>query len=243
MLFDFLTLFPEMFAPLETSIFGRAVNKGIISVRLTNFRDFALDKHKQADDSPFGGGSGMVLKPEPLFRAMDALNRISCERRTVILLDPAGEIFTQDTAKELANFEQLVFICGHYEGYDARIEELANRSLSIGDYVLTGGELAAMVIADAVARMIPGVLGANDSAATDSFYEGILGYPQYTRPREFRGRAVPDVLFSGNHEEIRQWRHYEALKRTFKYRPDLLKKSDLTDEDLQIIEELKTREL
>ncbi len=220
---DIITLFPEMFTPLENSIIKRAVDNQILKIRLTQLRDFAYDKHRQVDDSPFGGGSGMVLKPEPMYRAVRAvLENSSATSRRIIITDPSGETFTQAKAKELAQIDWLIFICGHYEGFDARIYDLADERISIGDYVLTGGELPAMVIVDAVARMLPDVLGASDSAETDSFFDGILSFPQYTRPREFEGKAVPEVLLSGNHAEIKKWRQAQALELTRKFRPDLL---------------------
>ena len=220
---DIITLFPEMFTPLENSIIKRAVDNEILKIRLTQLRDFAFDKHRQVDDSPFGGGSGMVLKPEPMFRAVrHVLQNSAKTSRRIIITDPSGKTFTQAKAKELAEIDWLIFICGHYEGFDARIYELADERISIGDYVLTGGELPAMVIVDAVARMLPDVLGAADSAETDSFFDGMLSFPQYTRPRDFEGRTVPEVLLSGNHAEIKKWRQQQSLELTRKFRPDLL---------------------
>ena len=226
MLIDIITLFPEMFAGVfGESIIKRAVDKNILEIRFTQLRDFAFDKHKQVDDSPFGGGAGMVLKPEPVYRAVrDVLNKSDVNiSRKVIITDPSGEVFTQTKAKELAALDQIIFICGHYEGFDARIYDLADELISIGDYVLTGGELPAMVIVDAMARMLPNVLGSAESATTDSFFDGILGYPQYTRPREFEGKLVPEVLLSGNHAEIKKWREAQALNLTRTRRPDLIK--------------------
>ena len=225
MLIDIITLFPEMFTGVfGESIIKRAVDKNILQIRFTQLRDFAFDKHRQVDDSPFGGGAGMVLKPEPVYRAVrDVLSKSDKNiSRKVIITDPGGEIFTQDKAKELAELDQIIFICGHYEGFDARIYDLADELISIGDYVLTGGELPAMVIVDAVARMLPNVLGSAESATTDSFFDGLLGFPQYTRPREFEGKIVPDVLLSGNHAEIKKWREAQALNLTRTRRPDLL---------------------
>ena len=212
---DILTLFPDMFAPLKDSIIKRARDKGILNINFTQLRDFAFDKHKQVDDTPFGGGSGMVLKPEPMFRAVREILKTSLpeEQRRILIMDPIGSRFNQSKAKELAAYEQLIFICGHYEGFDERIYELADEAVSIGEYVLTGGELPAMVIIDAVARMLPGVLGSDESAKTDSFYENNAGYPQYTKPRDFEGRLVPEVLLSGNHAKIAQWRHDQSLNR------------------------------
>lgn len=229
---DMVTIFPEMFAgPFGESITKRAVDKGILDIHFTNFRDYALDKHHHVDDSPFGGGAGMVLKPEPMYSAVRDLLGKTAEyegRRRILIMDPSGPTFNQAKAKELAGYEQLVFICGHYEGFDARIYRLADEAISIGDFVLTGGELPAMVITDAVSRMLPGVLGDEDSAPTDSFYEGLLGYPQYTRPRDFEGDVVPEVLVSGDHAKIRQWRREQSLLLTKRYRPDLLTKAPLT---------------
>ena len=232
---DVVTIFPEMFTgPFGASITKRAVDKGILDIHLTNFRDFSFDKHHHVDDSPFGGGAGMVLKPEPMYRAVrDVLAQSQAYdgRRRVLIMDPSGATFTQAKAKELASYEQLVFICGHYEGFDARIYDLADEAISIGDYVLTGGELPAMVIVDAVSRMLPGVLGDEESAPTDSFYDGLLGFPQYTRPREFEGKVVPDVLISGDHAKIRAWRREQALLATKRHRPDLLAKAELSEKE------------
>ena len=226
MLIDIITLFPEMFGGVfGESIIKRAVDKNILEISFTQLRDFAFDKHKQVDDSPFGGGAGMVLKPEPVYRAVrDVLSKSDDKlSRKVIITDPSGEVFTQAKAKELAALDQLIFICGHYEGFDARIYDLADELISIGDYVLTGGELPAMVIVDAVARMLPNVLGSTESATTDSFFDGLLGYPQYTRPRDFEGKIVPDVLLSGHHANIKKWRQAQALNLTRTRRPDLIK--------------------
>ena len=226
MLIDIITLFPEMFAGVfGESIIKRATEKNLLEIRFTQLRDFAFDKHRQVDDSPFGGGSGMVLKAEPMYRAVRSV--LSSEEnfsRRIIITDPTGTPFNQEKAKELATFDRLIFICGHYEGFDARIYKLADELISIGDYVLTGGELPAMVIVDAVARMIPGVLGSSESAETDSFFSGMLSYPQYTRPREFEGMSVPEVLLSGNHAEILKWRTEQAKKITGNRRPDLLER-------------------
>ena len=214
---DIITLFPEMFKGVfGDSIIKRAIDNEILNIRLTQLRDFAFDKHKQVDDSPFGGGSGMVLKPEPMFRAVRSVlqNSNSTSRR--------GQTFNQEKAKELSNVDWLIIICGHYEGFDARIYTLADELISIGDYVLTGGEIPAMAIVDAVARMLPNVLGAADSAETDSFFDGVLSYPQYTRPRNFEGMEVPEVLLSGNHAEIAKWRQLKSQEITMQRRPDLI---------------------
>lgn len=232
---DMISLFPDMFTgPFSESIVKRAAEKGILDIHVTNPRDFTFDRHHQVDDSPFGGGSGMVLKPEPIFRAVAAVKAASSAlvRRHIILTCPGGATFSQAKAKELADYEQLIFICGHYEGYDARIvQNLADEALSIGDYVLTGGELPAMVMTDAVARMLPDVLGSEESAVTDSFYSDILEYPQYTRPREYCNMQVPEVLLSGNHAAIAEWRRQEALRLTMQKRPDLLREAALTQKD------------
>ncbi len=241
---DILSLFPSMFSgPFDDSIIRRAKENGILDIHILNPRDFAFDRHKHVDDSPFGGGSGMVLKPEPMYRAMRfLLETTSFARRRVLLMSPDGVTFTQKKAKELADFEQLIFICGHYEGFDARIMELADEILSIGDYVLTGGELPAMVMVDAVARMLPGVLGSEESAPTDSFYHGLLEYPQYTRPRDYHGKVVPEVLFSGDHVKIAAWRRRESLRLTFERRPDLLANVELTDEDRRFLKKLESEQ-
>ena len=218
---DVLTLFPAMFAgPLDESIIRRARDSGLLDVRIHNLRDYAHDRHKTVDDRPFGGGPGMLLKPEPIFEAVEALRR---EKTRVILLCPSGRPFNQAVARELARLEDLLLVTGHYEGFDERIrEQLADDELSIGDYVLTNGALPAMVIVDAVTRLLPGVLGDDESSKDESFSRGLLEYPQYTRPAEFRGMKVPDVLLSGNHAEIARWRAENARLRTQERRPDLL---------------------
>lgn len=225
MLIDVITLFPEMFtSPFADSIIKRAIDNKILQINFTQLRDFAFDKHKQVDDSPFGGGSGMVLKPEPMYRAVrNVLSRAENLRRKIIITDPSGTVFNQAKAKELATFDRLIFICGHYEGFDARIYDLADEIISIGDFVLTGGELPTMVMIDAVARMLPGVLGSEDSARTDSFFDGLLSYPQYTRPQDFEGKKVPEILLSGHHANIEKWRREKSLEITKLRRPDLLK--------------------
>mgnify|MGYP001306953550 CR=1 FL=1 len=234
-----LTLFPEMFqGPLSTSILKRAKEKGLFDYQLVNFRDFAKDRHRTVDDTPYGGGAGMVLKPEPVFAAVDSImaQANSCPYR--ILTTPQGEPFNQRLAKELAAKEELLFICGHYEGYDERIRSLADREISIGDYVLTGGELATMVMIDAIVRLIPGALGDEQSAPNDSFSEGLLDYPQYTKPAVFRGLAVPEILLSGHHARIAAWRRRQALQRTAERRPDLLAKLDLTAEEREMLQQM-----
>jgi tRNA (guanine37-N1)-methyltransferase len=218
---DVLTLFPAMFAgPLDESIIKRAREAGRLNLAIYNLRDYAHDRHKTVDDRPFGGGPGMLLKPEPIFEAVESLAR---EGTRVILLSPAGRTFNQAVARELAGLEHLLLVSGHYEGFDERVrEQLADDELSIGDYVLTNGALPVMVIVDAVTRLLPGVLGDEGSAQDDSFSEGLLEYPQYTRPAEFRGMKVPEILLSGNHAEIARWRAEQARLRTKERRPDLL---------------------
>ena len=218
---DVLTLFPAMFAgPLDESIIKRAREAGLLDLKIHNLRDFAHDRHKTVDDRPFGGGPGMLLKPEPIFEAVEALKR---ERTRVILVSPSGRTFNQAIARELAQLDDLLMISGHYEGFDERVrEQLADDELSIGDYVLTNGALPVMVIVDAVTRLLPGVLGDDESAQEESFSHGLLEYPQYTRPATFRGMAVPEILLSGNHAEIAKWRAEQSTLRTKERRPDLL---------------------
>jgi tRNA (guanine37-N1)-methyltransferase len=218
---DVLTLFPAMFTgPLDESIIKRARQAGLVDLQIHNLRDYAHDRHKTVDDRPFGGGPGMLLKPEPIFEAVENLAK---ENTRVILLSPAGRTFNQAIARELATYEHLLLVSGHYEGFDERVRaELADEELSIGDYVLTNGALPVMVIVDAVTRLIPGVLGDDESAQEESFSHGLLEYPQYTRPAEFNGMKVPDVLLSGNHAEIAKWRAEQAKLRTRERRPDLL---------------------
>ena len=227
---DVLTLFPEAIEPFcGSSIIGRAQRAGIVTVRTTNIRDFATDRHKSVDDRPFGGGPGMVMMCPPLFDAVAKVESEDPAPATRIPLCPQGEPFTQATARELASMPRLLLICGHYEGFDERIRAgLKPREISIGDYVLSGGEAAAMVVIDAVVRLLPGALGDEQSATEESFSSGLLEYPHYTRPREFRGMAVPEVLLSGDHAKIEQWRRAEALKRTLQRRPDLLKEGGAT---------------
>ena len=218
---DVLTLFPAMFAgPLDESIIMRARKKGLLDLNIHQLRDWTHDRHKTVDDKPFGGGPGMLMKAEPLFEAVESLKRAETK---VILLSPSGRIFTQEIARELAKEKDLLLVTGHYEGFDERVREaLADDELSIGDYVLTNGALPAMVVIDAVARLLPGVLGDDDSSSDESFSHGLLEYPQYTRPAEFRGMKVPEVLLNGNHAKIEKWRREQAKLRTKERRPDLL---------------------
>jgi len=227
---DVITLFPGMFAgPLDESIIRRARDQGLLDLRVFNLRDWAQDRHKTVDDRPFGGGPGMLLKPEPIFAAVEAL---AGERTQVILLSPQGRTFNQAVARELSAHEHLLLVCGSYEGFDERIREaLADDELSIGDYVLTNGALPAMVIVDAVTRLLPGVLGDDASSSEESFSHGLLEYPHYTRPAEFRGMRVPEVLLSGHHAEIEKWRRAQAQERTMKRRPDLLASDSAAKQD------------
>ena len=226
--------------PLNESILKQAREKGLVEIGLTDIRDFARDRHRTVDDYQYGGGSGMVMKPEPIFEAVEHIRSggKSGAVPTVILLSARGRLFDQALAAELARQDWIILICGRYKGVDERVAKLATHEISIGDYVLSGGEIPAMVVIDAVARLIPGVLGDIESAETDSFSAGILGPPMYTRPEEYRGMKVPDVLVSGNHEKIRKWRRREALRTTLERRPDLLGRADLTSEDRAILDEL-----
>ncbi|OWA33881.1 tRNA (guanosine(37)-N1)-methyltransferase TrmD [Saccharibacillus sp. O16] len=275
---DVLTLFPEMFEGVfNASILGKARDKGIVELSAINFRQYSTNKHGQVDDTPYGGGGGMVLKPEPIFDAVEDLLRkreeglavaeeaaahsqqdlssvdreaevsaahpASTSRPRIVLLCPQGETFTQKKAEEFSREDHLIFICGHYEGYDERIRTgLVTDEISIGDYVLTGGELPAMVMIDSTVRLLPGVLGNENSAVTDSFSTGLLEYPHYTRPTEYRGMKVPDILLSGHHANIESWRRRESLRRTLERRPDLLERMELTKQESKWVEELK-REL
>ncbi|WP_141236815.1 tRNA (guanosine(37)-N1)-methyltransferase TrmD [Bacillus sp. FJAT-42315] len=237
---DVLSLFPEMFEGVfHSSMLKKASEKGKVQYNVVNFREFAEGKHHTVDDYPYGGGAGMVLKPQPVFDAVAHLKeQASSSQPRIILMCPQGERYTQQKAEELAKEEHLIFICGHYEGYDERIrEQLVTDEISIGDYVLTGGELGAMVVVDSVVRLLPDVLGNEDSPVLDSFSSGLLEHPQYTRPADFRGFKVPDVLLSGNHRLIDEWRDQQSLRRTWERRPDLLEKYPLTDQQLTWIKE------
>ncbi|WP_461224321.1 tRNA (guanosine(37)-N1)-methyltransferase TrmD [Lacticaseibacillus suihuaensis] len=236
---EVLSLFPDMFAPLTQSIIGKALDKSLLDFDVIDFRQYSHDKHNHVDDTPYGGGAGMLLKPEPIFEAMDDLTAAHPGPKRVILLDPAGRRFDHVAAKELAGADHLVFICGHYEGYDERIRSLVTDEFSIGDFVLTGGELPAMMMIDATLRFVPGVLGNAESAATDSFEDGLLNYPEYTRPAEYRGMAVPAVLQNGNHQLIAQWRLKESLRRTYQRRPDLLAQLDLDKNAQKLLREVE----
>ena len=235
---DILTLFPDMFTSLNHSILGKARDKNILDINIVDYRKFSGNKHNQVDDYPFGGGQGMVLKPEPIFNAVESLNKT--DKTRIILLCPQGERFNQKKAEELSKEDHLIFICGHYEGYDERIREyLVTDELSIGDFILTGGEFAAMTMVDSIARLIPDVLGKEESHKDDSFSTGLLEYPQYTRPKDHKGMLVPDVLTSGHHKNIEKYRMKESLRRTYIRRPDLLENYDLSEEEAKILDEIK----
>lgn len=235
--YELLTLFPRLVAgPLEESILGKAVQRGLISVRVRDIRDFATDKHRTTDDTPYGGGAGMVMKPEPLVDAIEAARAAMGGPARVILMDPKGRQFTQEVARELHAAERLVLVCGRYEGYDERVRAFVDDEISIGDFVLTGGELAALAVVDATARLVPGVLGNEESAGLESFESGLLEYPQYTRPPEFRGMKVPEILLSGDHAKIARWRRQQALLRTKERRPDLFARLELGAADRKLLE-------
>lgn len=238
---DVLTLFPDMLSGvLDASILKRAQEKGKFNYNLVNFRDYTTSKHQKVDDYPYGGGAGMVLTPQPIFDAVEAITKDRLKKPRVILMCPQGKPFDQKKAEELAEEEHLIFICGHYEGYDERIREhLVTDEISIGDYVLTGGELGAMVVIDSVVRLLPDVLGNEQSAPEDSFSTGLLEHPHYTRPADFRGMTVPDVLLSGNHANIDNWRKRESLKRTYERRPELLNQDTLSKADQKLLNEIK----
>ncbi len=239
MRFDILTLFPDMFGgPFGESIIRRGQDKGLIQIVLHQIRDYTVDRHRTVDDAPYGGGAGMLMKPEPLAAAIEAVKKLNTDA-PVLLTTPRGNPLTQKLAQELSLSPGLIIICGRYEGIDERIHQhYVDHEISIGDYVLSGGELAAMVLVDTVTRLVPGVLGSDESAATDSFSDGLLEYPQYTRPPEFNGLAVPAPLLSGNHAEITRWRREQSLKRTAERRPDLLTHAVLTDKDRLFLKSL-----
>ena len=236
MKFDVLTLFPEMFEPIKQSIIGRAVEKDCIKINLINIRDFSKDKHKKVDDTVYGGGAGMLIKPDVVW---DAYNSVKSKNSKVIYLSPQGKVLCQSKVENLAKEEHLILLCGHYEGIDQRvIDKIVDEEISIGDYILTGGEIPAMVLIDSVSRYIDGVLS-DGSTEEESFSNGLLEYPQYTRPEEFQGIKVPEVLQSGHHKNIEEWRRKEAIKTTYKKRPELLKKVKLTEDELDYLEIIK----
>ena len=236
MKFDILTLFPEMFEPVKQSIIGKAVEKGLLDINLINIRDFSKDKHKKVDDTTYGGGAGMLMRPDVVYDAFKSVESDNCK---VIYLSPKGKVLSQKKVEELSKEEHLILLCGHYEGIDQRVlDKIVDEEISIGDYVLTGGEIPAMVLIDSVSRYIDGVI-TDESTSEESFSEGLLEYPQYTRPEEFLGEKVPEVLKSGHHENIRKWRRKESLKETFLKRPELLDNIELTEEERKYIESLK----
>ncbi|WLD95130.1 tRNA (guanosine(37)-N1)-methyltransferase TrmD [Alkalihalobacillus sp. AL-G] len=239
---DILSLFPEMFeGVLNSSILKKAQEKSAVQFKVIDFRAFAENKHKKVDDYPYGGGAGMVLAPQPIFDAVESLTKDSASPR-IVLMCPQGERLTQEKSEELAKEDHLIFVCGHYEGYDERIRQhIVTDEISIGDYVLTGGELAAMVVVDSVTRLLPGVLGNAESSQQDSYSSGLLEHPHYTRPADFRGLKVPDVLLSGDHAKIQKWREKESVRRTYERRPDLLDKGDRTSEEKQWLRGLEER--
>ena len=241
---DVLTLFPEMFTgPMTQSMIGKALEQEKVQFNTVDFRQFANNKHNHVDDYPFGGGAGMLLKVEPIDLALQSVHeREPATKKRIILLDPAGKTFTQKDAEELSQEEHLVFICGHYEGYDERIKTYIADEYSLGDFILTGGELAAMMMIDATVRLLPDVLGNELSAITDSHSTGLLEHPQYTRPREYKGMQVPDVLVSGNHKLIAEWQLKESLRKTYHRRPDLLEKRELSLQEQQLLNQIKQEE-
>lgn len=242
--YHILTLFPEMVLNgLHTSIIGRAAEKGLLSIEAIDIRDYSTDKHRHVDDAPYGGGAGMVMQPMPICEAYDDLCSKIGRKPRVIYLTPQGQVFNQKIASELAREEELVFLCGHYEGVDERaLEMVATDYLSIGDYVLTGGELPAMVMIDCISRLIPGVLNNDSSAEFESFYDNLLEYPQYTRPEEYRGFRVPEVLLSGHHKNIDAWRREQSIKRTLERRPDLLADATLTKKETELLRKLENQQ-
>lgn len=241
--FHILTLFPEMVKDgLNTSIIGRAVQKGLLSIDAINIRDYTKDKHNKVDDYPYGGGAGMVMQAQPIYDAYNAIEEKIGDKPRVVYLTPQGHVFNQKMATEFAKEEHLVFLCGHYEGVDERILDLiVTDYVSIGDYVLTGGELPAMVMVDCISRLIPGVLNNEDSAETESFHDNLLEYPQYTRPEEFMGVKVPEVLLSGHHAKIEDWRRKKSIERTFQLRPDLLNGAKLTPDEKKYLQSIRKR--
>lgn len=239
---DVLSLFPNMFAPMRESIIGKTVERGLVDFNVTDFRDYTENKHHKVDDEIYGGGQGMLLMPQPLFDAMDAVEKEAGNRGRIILMDPAGKTFNQPMAEELAKEEHLTIIAGHYEGYDERIRSLVDDEVSLGDFVLTGGELGAMVVVDATVRLLDEALGDDRSAVDESFSTGLLEYPQYTRPADFRGLKVPDVLLSGHHANIATWKQKEALRRTYQRRPDLLENYEFTADERKLLKEVEQEE-
>jgi tRNA (guanine37-N1)-methyltransferase len=243
MIFDILTIFPEIFrSPLSESLLKKAQERGLIQVRTWNLRDFTVDRHRTTDDYPYGGGAGMVMKAEPIYRAVEEIKSKNPEARSV-LLTPQGDRFHQGLAKELSGQKHWILICGRYEGLDERVRlGLVDREISIGDYILNGGEVPALVFMEVLSRYVPGFLGSDQSMEEESFSDGLLEYPQYTRPPVFRGMEVPEVLLSGNHAEIKRWRRRESLKRTYRRRPDLLEQAELSAEERGYLAEVKSEQ-
>ena len=240
--FDIITLFPSMFeSPLSEGIIGKAQKKGLIDIRVHDLREYTEDRHRTADDTPYGGGAGMVMKAEPIVRAIEAI-KLPTENTRTVFLTPQGVLLKQERAKKLSTYSQLIILCGRYEGVDERVLSFVDEEISIGDFVLTGGEIAAMAVLDVVARLIPGVVGDAASVSEDTFSNSLLKYPQYTRPDDFRGLSVPEILLSGDHKKIAEWRSAESLKRTLKRRPDLIEKADLTDKEKKQLENIKESE-
>jgi tRNA (guanine37-N1)-methyltransferase len=238
---DILTLFPEMFeAVLKESIIGRAAEKQLIELEFHNIRDYSENKHRKVDDYPYGGGLGMIMQCQPIFAVAEAVSRKLGKKPYTILMSPQGRTFSQSKAKEFSTYENLMIICGHYEGIDERVTEaLVDEEVSIGDFVLTGGEIAAMAVADATCRLIPGVLKEEASHGIESFSEGLLEYPQYTRPIVYNGMEVPEILLSGHHANIEKWRRQQSLKRTYEKRPEMLSEADLSEDDLKFLDKIK----
>lgn len=234
-----LSIFPKMFQALNDSLIGKAQEKELVNIDVVDFRDFTTNKQNHVDDAPYGGGAGMLLQAQPIYDAMDYVEKKKPGKKRVVLLDPAGKTFNTKMAKDFAKEDQLVFICGHYEGFDERVKDLVTDEVSIGDYILTGGELPTMSMIDATLRFVPGVLGNSFSAEEESFSNNLLEYPQYSRPADFRGKKVPDVLISGDHEKIRLWRLEQALKKTLERRPDLLEHASLTDEEKKLLRKIR----
>ena len=234
-----LSIFPKMFQALNESLIGKAQEKELVNIDVVDFRDFTTNKQNHIDDAPYGGGAGMLLQAQPIYDAMDYVEKKKPGKKRVVLLDPAGKTFNTKMAKDFAKEDQLVFICGHYEGFDERVKDLVTDEVSIGDYILTGGELPTMSMIDATLRFVPGVLGNSFSAEEESFSNNLLEYPQYSRPADFRGKKVPDVLISGDHEKIRLWRLEQALKKTLERRPDLLEHASLTDEEKKLLRKIR----
>ncbi|WP_125565115.1 tRNA (guanosine(37)-N1)-methyltransferase TrmD [Companilactobacillus insicii] len=236
-----LSIFPRMFQSLDESLIGKAQEKELVNIDVVDFRDFTTNKQNHVDDAPYGGGAGMLLQAQPIYDAMDYVEKQKPGKKRVVLLDPAGKTFDTNMAMDFAKEDQLVFICGHYEGFDERIKDLVTDEVSIGDYILTGGELPTMSMIDATLRFVPGVLGNSVSAEDESFSNGLLEYPQYSRPADFRGKKVPEVLTSGDHEKIRVWRLKESLRKTLERRPDLLKSIEISDEEQKLLREIKAK--